>query len=108
MKGNASDILKNEEVSIVAVKMLKEGHTDNDVIGNTCSFFIQLFTKTQIIILSINCYRLSGRNGLDENDWSKYQHYQFIGGLYPRWATLRNCGVCRTRKFAGFSPQTCG
>ena len=40
MKGNASDILKNEEVSIVAVKMLKEGHTDNDVIGN--SFFIQL------------------------------------------------------------------
>ena len=53
MKGNASDILKNEEVSIVAVKMLKEGHTDNDVIGNTCSFFNQLFTKTQNIILSI-------------------------------------------------------
>ena len=51
MKGNASDILKNEEVSIVAVKMLKEGHTDNDVIGN--SFFIQLFTKTQNIIQSI-------------------------------------------------------
>ena len=32
MKGNATQILKFEERTTVAVKMLKEGHTDQDVI----------------------------------------------------------------------------
>ena len=32
MKATATKILRGEERSTVAVKMLKEGHTDNDVI----------------------------------------------------------------------------
>ena len=53
MKGNASDILKNEEVSIVAVKMLKEGHTDNDVIDLVAEMDLMKMIGRNINIINL-------------------------------------------------------
>ena len=57
MKGSASNILKNEEVTTVAVKMLKEGHTDNDVIDLVAEMDLM-----KMIGRNINIINLLGKN----------------------------------------------
>ena len=53
MKGSASNILKNEEVTTVAVKMLKEGHTDNDVIDLVAEMDLMKMIGRNINIINL-------------------------------------------------------
>ena len=53
MKATASKILKTEDRSTVAVKMLKEGHTDNDVIDLVAEMDLMKMIGRHINIINL-------------------------------------------------------
>ena len=53
MKASASKILKTEDRSTVAVKMLKEGHTDNDVIDLVAEMDLMKMIGRHINIINL-------------------------------------------------------
>ena len=120
MKATAANILKLEDKTTVAIKMLKEGHTDQDMMDlvsemdmmkmigrhiNIINLLGVSFTQLFVYILPRSKQVSAICLLLHTCLFIFTQLFIYIVGLYSNWSFVCHSRICRTWKFKRFSQK---